>query len=181
MMPRPSSCALSPSAVYSAFGESECRLFRDWSLFGSDQSEPRLQFSLRRVFFKRTGTHFARKRSRRRMLPRTGPFHGKRDASRFIWPCGQILGNFELTFLRHPLESFGRVLDPVLTIIAIGRQQPDHLIGAARTRSCDIAGGKVDGLSNVVFVLQRPSPSRKNAGRAHVSRCNDRLENTLFC
>ena len=79
----------------------------------------------------------------------------------FIRPSEQILGNCELTFLGYSLESLGRMLDPVLTVIAIGRQQPDHFIGAACTRTCDVAGRKVDGLSNGVFVLQRPSPSRK--------------------
>src|ERR1700682_166077 len=65
------------------------------------------------------------------------------------------LGNVELTFLGHTLESLGRAFDPVLTVIAVGRQQPDHLIGAAGGRTRDIAGSKIDGLSNGEFVLQR--------------------------
>src|ERR1700721_2396425 len=64
-------------------------------------------------------------------------------------------GNVELTFLGHPFESFSRVLDPVLAVVAISRKQPDHLISAAGGRPCDIAGRKIDSLSNVVFVLQR--------------------------
>src|SRR3981081_4764272 len=71
-------------------------------------------------------------------------------------------GNVELTFLGHPFESLGRVFDPILAVIAIGRKQPDHLIGAAGGRTRDIASSKIDSLSNGVFVLQRPSPSRKN-------------------
>src|SRR5476649_2572712 len=109
-----------------------------------------------------------------------GLFTASAMQAAFIRPSEQILGNCELTFLGHALESLGRMLDPILTVIAIGRQQPDHFIGAACTRTCNVARRKVDGLSNGVFVLQRPSPSRKNAGRAHVSRCNDRLENRLF-
>src|ERR1700733_12013310 len=57
-------------------------------------------------------------------------------------------GNSELTFLGHPLESLGRIFDAILTVIAFGWEQPDHLIGAAGGRSRDIAGGKIDGLSN---------------------------------
>jgi len=77
-----------------------------------------------------------------------------------------ISGNGELTFLRHPLESLGRVFDPILAVIAIGRQQPDHLIGAAGGRTRDIAGSKVDGFSNGEFVWQRPLRTRENAGQA---------------
>ncbi|SRR6266852_4311471 len=73
------------------------------------------------------------------------------------------LGNVELTFLGHPLESLGRAFDPVLAVIPVGRKQPDHLIGAAGGRTGDIAGSKIDSLSNGEFVLQRLLPSRKNA------------------
>ena len=96
------------------------------------------------------------------MVLRTGPFDGGRK-----WnplhpaPRSISLGNVELTFLGHPLESLGRALDPVLAVIAVGREQPDHLIGAAGGRTCDIAGSKINGLSNGEFVLQRLLPSRK--------------------
>src|ERR1700691_5670818 len=76
-------------------------------------------------------------------------------------------GNVELTFLGHPFESLGRTLDPILAVIAIGRQQPDHLIGAAGGRTGDIAGSKIDGLSNSEFVLQRPLHHERSAGDAH--------------
>jgi hypothetical protein len=46
-----------------------------------------------------------------------------------------LSGNGELTFLGHSLESFGRVLDPIRAIIAIGEKQPDDLIAAAGTRT----------------------------------------------
>src|ERR1700676_2963874 len=65
-------------------------------------------------------------------------------------------GDVELTFLGDPFESLGRAFDPILAVIAIGRQQPDHLIGAAGGRTGDIAGSEIDGLSNGEFVLQRP-------------------------
>jgi hypothetical protein len=79
----------------------------------------------------------------------------------------KLSGNIELTFLGHPLKSFGRAFDPVLAIVAIGRKQPDNLIGAAGGRTRDIAGRKIDGLSNVVFVLQRPLHHARCADRAH--------------
>ncbi len=71
------------------------------------------------------------------------------------------LGNVELTFLGYPLESLGRAFDPVLAVIPVGREEPDHLIGAAGGRTRDIAGSKINGLSNGEFVLQRLLPSRK--------------------
>src|SRR5215471_17560626 len=66
------------------------------------------------------------------------------------------LGKGELAFLGHPFERFGRTLDPVLAVVAVGRKQTDHLVGSARGRTCDIASGKIDNGSNVIFVLQRP-------------------------
>jgi hypothetical protein len=67
-----------------------------------------------------------------------------------------FLGNVELTFLGHPFESLDRALDPILAVIAIGRKEPDHLIGAAGGRTGNIAGSKMDGLPDGKFVLQRP-------------------------
>src|ERR1700722_4233349 len=56
-------------------------------------------------------------------------------------------GDVELTFLRHPFESLGRIFDPVLAVVAIGREQLDHLIGAAGGRTGNVAGREIDGLS----------------------------------
>jgi hypothetical protein len=70
-------------------------------------------------------------------------------------------GNVELTFLGYPFESFGRVLDPILAVVAVGRKQPEHLVGAAGGRTRDIAGSKIDGLSNGEFVFQRAFSIRK--------------------
>ena len=67
-----------------------------------------------------------------------------------------LSGNVELTFLGHPFEGLGRVFDTILTVVAVGREQPDHLIGSAGGRTRDIAGSKIDSLSNGEFVLQRP-------------------------
>ena len=76
-------------------------------------------------------------------------------------------GDVELTFLGYPFESLGRIFNSILTVITVGRKQPDHLISAAGGRTGDIAGSKIDSFSNGIFVLQRPLPSRKNVGHAH--------------
>src|SRR5882757_6593545 len=92
----------------------------------------------------------------RKMVLRTGPFDGRRTRSAPPGRARYFSGNVELTFLGHPFESLGRVFDPILAVIAIGRKQPDHLIGSAGGRTRDIAGSKIDSLSNGEFVLQRP-------------------------
>src|SRR5579859_7056347 len=92
----------------------------------------------------------------RGMVRRTGPFDGERNGNPFHPSLRTILGNGELTFLGHPFESFGRAFDPVLAIVPVGRKQPDHLVGATGGRTSDIAGRKIDSLSNVVIMLQRP-------------------------
>src|SRR5436309_1254849 len=69
-------------------------------------------------------------------------------------------GKGELAFLGHPLESFARALDPILAIVAFGRQQTDHLIGAACGRTRHIACSEIDTRSNSVLVLQRPLHTR---------------------
>src|SRR5216683_4934761 len=90
----------------------------------------------------------------RRMILRTGPFDGGRTRIRRL--SAYLSGNVELAFLGHPFKSLGRVFDTVLAVIAIGRKQPDDLIGSAGGRTRDIAGSKIDSLSNGEFVLQRP-------------------------
>ena len=70
-------------------------------------------------------------------------------------------GDVELTFLGYPFESLGRIFNSILTVITVGRKQPDHLISATGGRTGDIAGSKIDSFSNGIFVLQRPLPSRK--------------------
>src|ERR1700738_1337701 len=102
----------------------------------------------------------------RRIFPRTGRFDGERSRNRPTSHTRNSSGDVELAFLGDPFESLGRVFDPVLAVIAVGRKQTDHLIGAAGGRTGDIAGSEIDGLSNGELVLQRPSP-RKNAGRAY--------------
>src|SRR5262245_50171933 len=69
-------------------------------------------------------------------------------------------GKGELAFLGHPLEGFARALDAILAIVAFGRQQTDHLVGAAGGRTRHIACSEIDSRSNRVLVLQRPLHTR---------------------
>src|ERR1019366_3183097 len=71
-------------------------------------------------------------------------------------PGAQDLRKCRAHFPWPPVQSLGRAFDAILAVVAIGRKQADHLIGAAGGRTRDIAGGEIDGLTNVVFVLQRP-------------------------
>lgn len=64
-------------------------------------------------------------------------------------------GHRELALLGDPLECLGRTLDPVLTIIPVGRQQADHFVGAAGGRSRYVACGKIHSFSNSILMLQR--------------------------
>src|SRR5882757_8847731 len=90
------------------------------------------------------------------MVLRTGPFDGSCDGTR-VTACTQpISGDGELAFLGHPFKRLGRALDAVLAVVAVGGQQPDHLIGAGGGRSGNVAGSKIDSLSNGVLMLQRP-------------------------
>src|SRR5437588_12340083 len=91
------------------------------------------------------------------MVLRTGPFDGDRSGTTSTGCQHTTLsGNRELAFLGDPFESFGRVFDAILTIVAVGRQQTDHLVGAAGGRTGNVAGSKIDSLSNGVLMLQRP-------------------------
>ena len=92
----------------------------------------------------------------RSMLLRTGPFNGECTGTPFLPPFGSISGKRELAFFGDAFERFGGALDPVLAVVPVGRKQTDHLIGSARGRPCNVAGGKVDDFSNVILVLQRP-------------------------
>src|SRR4030088_982259 len=96
----------------------------------------------------------------RRMFLRRGRFDGRRNGT--ILGCATS-GDGQLTFLGHPFEGLGRTFDPVLAVIAVGREQPDHLIGAAGGRTRHIAGGKIDSLSNVESVLQHPLHRKRPA------------------
>src|ERR1700675_4994372 len=95
-----------------------------------------------------------------RMVVRTGPFDGGRNGTRVPRPRATS-GDVVLAFVGNALDGLGRVLDPILAVFSIGRKQTDHLIGAACGRTRDITGGKIDSLTHVVFVLQRPLHTQK--------------------
>ena len=83
----------------------------------------------------------------------------------------------ELAFLGDPFESLSRALDAVLAVVAIGRQQPDHLIGAGGGRTGNIAGSKIDESLQRGICASTPSPSRKERRPRSRSRCVGRPEN----
>ena len=68
-------------------------------------------------------------------------------------------GVFELAFPGHALERLVGVLDAVLVVGAVRREQPHDLIGAVGSHMADRAGGEVDSLADIKLVFfQRSSP-----------------------
>src|SRR3954463_11241855 len=112
------------------------------------------------------------------MVLRTGPFDDDRSGTSSA-DClhTTVSGDRELAFLGDPFESFGRAFDTILTIIAICREQPDHLIGAAGGRTGNVAGSKIDSLSNGVLMLQRPLHHARTPAALTVPLAFGRLEN----
>ena len=58
-----------------------------------------------------------------------------RDSRAMLDVTARSMIVFELAFFCHALKCFAGIFDPILIIIAIGRQQLDHLVGAARART----------------------------------------------
>jgi hypothetical protein len=67
---------------------------------------------------------------------RTSPGHARNSS-----------GDVELTFRRHPFESLDGTFDPILAIIAIGRQPSDHFVGAGGGQTGDTDGPANSGLT----------------------------------
>src|SRR4249919_1450698 len=102
----------------------------------------------------------------RRMFPRTGPFDGERNGTASTACLHTTLsGDCELAFLGDPFEGLGRAFDAILTIVTVDRKQAEHLVGAAGGRSGNVAGSKIDSLSNGVLVLQRPLHTQSDRQR----------------
>src|SRR3984957_20828367 len=59
---------------------------------------------------------------------------------------------FELAFFCHALKRFAGIFDPILIIIAIGRQQLDDLVGTARARTANRTGRVQHGLADPEFM-----------------------------
>src|SRR5437763_15864644 len=55
---------------------------------------------------------------------------------------------FELAFSRHAFKRFLRVLDPILIIGAVRRQEPDHLIGAVGGHVTEGTGRQIERLAD---------------------------------
>ena len=67
--------------------------------------------------------------------------------------------DFELTFLGDALERLAGILDAILIVVAVGRQQPDHLVAAAGTGAADRARRVEHGLADAIFM--RPQCRRR--------------------
>lgn len=95
----------------------------------------------------------------------------------------------ELAFLRHALEGFRRTFDSILAVVAVCRQLPDHFVGSTRSRTGHVACREIDGLSDDVFVLQHPAPSRDTRilvarrcpGEARLTPAKLIAHQTTFC
>src|ERR1700678_2327558 len=89
---------------------------------------------------------------------------------RFIKRC-DTSRKCELTFLGYTFERLGGAFDPVLAVVSVGRKQADHLVGSACGRTCNVAGGKIDGLSDPIFMAQRPLHYAKTSAAAFGPAC----------
>src|SRR5271163_5296836 len=59
----------------------------------------------------------------------------------------------ELALRHDALMAVGHALDPVLVTEAFGRQQPHDLVGAARRRTVERAGTKLQRLADAKFMV----------------------------
>ena len=74
----------------------------------------------------------------------------------------ELVFDLELALFGHPLKGLARILDAVLIILAIRRQQPDNLVAAGRARAADRTGGVKNGLADVEFVRTQRRAKRCN-------------------
>jgi hypothetical protein len=76
-------------------------------------------------------------------------------------PSAAALRSFDtkqLAFLDDPLVRFAGIFNPVLTIVAFGRQELRDLINAVRTATTEGARDKAHRLADFEFVLGQKSP-----------------------
>jgi len=59
----------------------------------------------------------------------------------------------QLAFLDHPLVRFIGIFNPVLVVIAFGRQELRDFVNAVRTAATERSGRKADRLTDFEFVL----------------------------
>src|SRR5579863_10317017 len=100
------------------------------------------------------------------------PTRRNRRSNEFSQPRSVL--DFELTFLGDALERLAGILDAILIIIAVGRQQPDDLIASARTGATDRAGRVEHGLTDAIFMRpQCRRRSRHHFGDGHRRHVDD--------
>src|SRR5262252_3131628 len=74
----------------------------------------------------------------------------------------ELVFDLELALFCYPLEGLARIFDAVLIVVAIGWQQPDNLVAAARARAADRTGGVKNGLADMEFVRPQRRAKRRN-------------------
>src|SRR5580698_11600600 len=74
---------------------------------------------------------------------------------------------FELAFLGNAFKRFAGILDAILVIFTIGRQESDHLITAARTRPADRARRVEYRLTDTIFMRSQYRRTRHNLLDSH--------------
>src|SRR5262249_21897960 len=90
----------------------------------------------------------------------------------------ELVFDLELALFGYALKGLARILDAILIILAIGRQQPDNLVAAARARAADRTGGVKNSLTNLEFVRTQRRAKRCNLRQRDVgSLCRA----VLFC
>src|SRR5215470_6539030 len=88
----------------------------------------------------------------------------------------ELVFDLELALFGNSLKGLARILDAILIIVAIGWQQPDDLVTAARARTTDRAGGVKDSLTDLEFVrTQRRAERRDLRQRDGGNLCGGKL------
>jgi len=62
----------------------------------------------------------------------------------------------QLAFPCNPFKGFRRAFDPILAVVVFRWELTDDLVGAAGSRTRDVARGEIDGRANGKLVFQRP-------------------------
>src|ERR1700676_1258183 len=73
----------------------------------------------------------------------------------------------QLAFLGPALARLARILDPILVIVAVGRQQPDNLVTSARAGAADRARRIENRLTDPVFVRPQSGTQRRHLSDGH--------------
>jgi len=101
-----------------------------------------------------------------------------RDNRAMLDVTARLMIVFELAFFCHALKCFAGIFDPILIIVAIGRQQLDHLVGAARAGTANRTGRVQNRLADPEFV--RPQQRRAYGDLRRHCHCDGRDSSAVF-